>query len=190
MNAPITPGHAGEQIAVTYTPGYARMKLLTIAIGALIAAAGVSQMWIPLQLLAIGGRATAEATQVVKTTPGMRDQVFRTDPEIHAHLESRDRSSTFWNEFRFTDARGREVNVRSTVGSQLKPLAPLIDEDGLPTTLPVDYHPAHPELVSFPTLFSTWFVPGLMTLVGLGIVASGSVLLYWSHKPIELPHLG
>jgi hypothetical protein len=190
MNAPITPGHAGEQISTTYTPGYARMKLLVIVLGALVAAAGVSQMWQPLKLLVIGERATAEATHVVKTTPGMRDQIFHNDAEIHAHLETRDRGSTFWNEFRFTDARGREVNVRSTVGSQLKPLYPLIDEDGLPTTLPVHYHPARPELVSFPTLFSTWFVPGLMMLVGLGVMAAGAVLLYWSNKPIEMPHLG
>jgi hypothetical protein len=71
----------------------------------------------------------------------------------------------------------------------LKPLYPLIDEDGLPTTLPVYYNPRHPEIVAFPSIFSTWFAPGLLVIVGLGMTLIGAFLFYWANKPIELPHI-
>jgi len=172
-----------------YTPGYARRKFLMIVYGCLLVAVGISQMWTPGKLLFFGARATAEATRVIKAKSGVPEMILINDAEIRAKQETQDRSSTFWNEFRFQDAGGREIVVRAPVGSQLKPLYPLIDEDGLPTTLPVHYNPSHPEIVSFPSIFSTWFAPGLLVFVGLGAMLIGSVLFYWANKPIELPHL-
>ncbi|MDD5349995.1 MAG: hypothetical protein PHQ12_07275 [Chthoniobacteraceae bacterium] len=182
-----TPGETSAP--QVYVPGFAARKALMIAFGILLLAAGISQMGLPLKLLFTGARATAEATRVIKSKPGTPELILTTDAEIHARQETRDRSSTFWNEFHFQDATGRDIVVRSPVGGQLKPLYPLIDEDGLPTTLPVHYDPRQPEVVSFPTIFSTWFAPGVLVCVGFGITFVGSFLLYWSNKPIEKPVL-
>jgi len=51
------------------------------------------------------------------------------------------------------------------------------------------YDPAHPETVVFPWLISTWFVAGVLTLVGLAGTIIGAVLWYWANKPVELPEI-
>ena len=135
------------------------------------------------------GRAAAEATRVIKSKPGLPDLILNDDARILAQQETQDHSSTFWNEFRFQNAGSREIAVRSPVGSQLKPLYPLVDEDGLPTVLPVWFDPQHPEIVAFPTIFSTWLAPGVLVILGLGIAVIGSILLYWANRPVELPHI-
>lgn len=172
-----------------YTPGHAGRKLMVIAFGCLLIAFGISQMSTPLRLLFLGTRGMAEATRVIKTKAGLPDLILTDDLQIHAQQETQDHSYTFWNEFRFQDAEGRDVVARSPVGSQLKPLYPLVDEDGLPTSLPVHFDPRHPEVVAFPTIYSTWFAPGVLVVVGLGIAIIGCFLLYAANKPIELPHI-
>ena len=178
---PIKPGY--------YTPGHAWQKLAVIAFGSLLFAFGISQMTTPLHLMFLGGRGAAEATRVIKSKPGLPDLILNDDAKIRAQQETQDHSSTFWNEFRFQDAGGREIAVRSPVGSQLKPLYPLIDDDGLPTSLPVWFDPRHPDVVAFPTIFSTWFAPGVLVVLGLVIAGIGSILLYWANRPVELPHI-
>jgi hypothetical protein len=173
----------------TYTPGYAWPKRLMILFGLTLFALGLWQLRTPLWLLALGTRTTAEAVDVVKTKPGLPDVVLHTDAQLQAGLEARDRSYVFWNEFQFNTAGNQPVIVRAPVGSQLKPIYPLIDPDGLPTTATVAYDPAHPEIVLFPSLISTWFAPGALVFIGFLATIIGSVLLYWSNKPIELPHL-
>jgi len=172
-----------------YIPGHAGRKLLIILCGILLVLFGISQMRTPLRLLFTGGKARAEAASVIKTKPGLPDVILTNDLDIRARQETRDRSYTFWNEFRFQDSGGREFVVRAEVGSKLKPLYPIVDEDGLPTSLPVHYDPRHPETVSFPTIFSTWFAPGALVIIGLGFILIGSFLFYWAGKPIELPHI-
>jgi hypothetical protein len=81
------------------------------------------------------------------------------------------------------------VIVRAPVGSLLKPLYPLLDDNGLPTTDTVWYDPAHPEIVTFPGSISVWFAPGALIFIGLLATLIGSVLLHWAGKPIVLPHL-
>jgi hypothetical protein len=174
---------------LTYTPGLARLKALMILFGLILFLFGVWQLRTPFRLLAFGERTEAEATVVIKTKEGLPDLVLHDDAQIQANLETRDRSYFFWNEFSFHTADGRMVNVRATVGSQLKPLYPLLDTDGLPTTDLIYYDPKHPETVVFPDIISTWFAPGALIFIGFLATLIGSFLLYWANKPIELPHL-
>jgi hypothetical protein len=172
-----------------YIPGCAKRKLLMVLCGLVLFSAGMTQLIGPLRLLVFGQKATAEATVVIKARVGFSDVILKNDLEIQANLESRDRGYTFWNEFRFQTTDGKAVDVRATVGSQLKPLYPLRDEDGLPTTDLIYYDPGHPETVVFPLIVSTWFAPGMLVFIGLLCAVIGAVLFYWSDKPIELPHI-
>lgn len=172
-----------------YTPGRAKRKLMVIAYGMVLFGLGFSQLWSPLRLLVSGARVRGEATSVVKTKQGLPDVVLTDDSQVQANLEPRDRSYVFWNDFRFHAEDGGSIDLRAPVGSQLKPLYPLLDADGLPTTVPICYNPAHPEQVVFPMLISTWFAPGMLVLSGLACMLIGSVLFYWAKKPIELPHI-
>jgi len=185
----LEPAGAPLPAVATYTPGYAAMKMVMIGLGLVLFGAGLSQMWTPLRLLAFGNRVVAEATTVTKVKAGVPDVILTDDPQIQANLEPRDRSYVFWNEFRFHAGDGRVVNVRATVGSQVKPLYPLVNEDGLPTTDVVYYDSARPQVVVFPLIISTWFASGALMVAGFAAMFIGAVLLYWSKKPIELPHL-
>jgi len=188
MNESIQTGEAQHTFAY-YTPGYAGLKLVMIVFGLVLFGLGFSQLWTPLRLLAFGNRATAEATNVIKSSRGLPDVVLADDVQVQANLETRDRSHVFWNQFRFHTADGRTVEVRANVGSQLKPLYPLVNADGLPTTDVIYYDAARPEVVVFPYIISTWFAAGALAIGGLLIVMIGSVLLYWAKKPIEMPYL-
>ena len=173
----------------TYTPGHAKRKLFMVIAGLVVFALGLRQLWTPLRLALTGQRTRAEAVAAIKTKAGLPDRVLTDDAQIQANLESRDRSYVFWNEFRFHTADGRAVEIRAPVGSQLKPLYPLADADGLPTTDSVYYDPGDPQTVVFPMIVSTWFAPGVLMVVGLACAIIGAVLLYWANKPIELPHI-
>ena len=173
-----------------FIPGHARRKLLMILFGLGLLSFGLSQLWTPLRLLLFGTRTMAEATRVIKTKEGMPDLILTDDLQVKAKQETQDRSDVFWNEFAFqTLADNRRIVVRSPIGSQLKPLYPLIDEEGLPTVLNICYDPRHLDSVVFPTVFSTWFFPGAITLIGFICTIIGSYLFYWANKPIELPHI-
>lgn len=173
----------------TYTPGYARCKMALIAYGLLLMTLGFSHVWTPLRLVICGNRALAEATRVIKTKPGLPDKILSQPAHVRQEQETRDRSYLFWNEFKFLTNHGQTVHVKAPIASLLKPLYPLTDADGLPTTDLVYYDPNQPEVVTFPLIVSTWFSSGILILVGTLAVLIGSTLLYWANKPIELPHL-
>lgn len=179
--APASPG--------TYTPGYGRLKLCMAAYGLALAIFGLAHISTPLRLLAFGKSANAEAVYVIKSKKGLPDILLRNDLEVHAQEEPHDRSYVFWNEFRFQTAEGHSVEVRAPVGSLCKPLYKLIDADGLPTTDLVYYDPKNPSIVAFPLIMSTWFASGVLIIAGIVCAIIGSVLYYWSDKPIELPHV-
>jgi hypothetical protein len=173
-----------------YRPGYKGAKLAMLLAGLLVLAFGISQLIPPLHLVWRGERALAEATQVVKAKPGRPDQVFKDDIAVRAHLEVQDRSYTFWNEFALTLRDGRTVPVRCPIGSQLKPLFPLLDAEGLPTSVWVCYDRANPQHAIFPSVFSTWYAPVVLTGLGLACCIIAILLYYWADKPIELPRVG
>lgn len=172
-----------------YTPGYALGKLLMIAYGFILFSLGAIQLWTPLHLLMSGIRARAEAVSVIKSKDGLPDQVLTDDRQIQHQMEAHDRSYTFWNLFRFQLANGQSVTVRCPIGSLIKPLFPLTDSDGLPTSSLVFYAANDPAKIVFPQIISTWFAPGVLVLAGLLCMSIGGTLYYWSRRPIPLPHL-
>lgn len=183
------PENVSSYPTAHYTPGYSGVKLIMICLGLGLFIMGATHLWTPLRLVISGHRAMAEATTVTKTKKGVPDVILKDDVQVKASFDPRDRSHVFWNEFRFHTADGRVVNVRATVGSQLKPIYSLINEDGLPTTDLIFYDEKHPEVVVFPLIISTWFAASTLAGGGLLMMFIGSVLLYWARKPIELPHL-
>ena len=183
------PGEISSFAAGIYIPGCALAKKGMMVVGFLVFVLGLVQLWTPLSLTLFGLRAKAEAIRVVKEKPGLPRRVLTDSVAVHTQLEPRDRSYLFWNEFRFLTGEGRAVEVRAKVGSQLKPLYPLSDADGLPTTDIVCYDPAHPERAVFPLIIGTWLAPGLLVFAGLGAMIIGAVLLYWAYRPVELPLL-
>lgn len=173
----------------SYTPGYRKSKLVVTIFGLIVFFFGMNQLWVPLRVLLTGTPGMAEATRVIKSKEGLPDRILVNDLQIKAAEETQDRSYIFWNEFRFNATNGQQVIIKAPVGSRLKPLYPLLDNDGLPTTVSVRYDPANVTDVIFPGIQSTWFVPGVMMFLGLIGTLIGSFLFYWSNKPIELPHV-
>jgi hypothetical protein len=173
----------------TYTPGYRLPKALMILFGVFLVALGLWELRSTLWLLAFGQSVRAEATYVIKSKEGLPDRILRDDSQVQANVEAADRSYVFWNEFSFQTAQGGTVHVRAPVGSQLKPLYPLLDDDGLPTTDLVYYDRSNPNLVAFPLIVSTWYASGVLIVVGLLCAFVGSFLYYWADKPIILPHI-
>jgi hypothetical protein len=173
----------------SYVPGYVWPKRLMIILGAMLFTAGLWQLRTPLELLFFGTRTTAEAIDVVETKPGLPDAILHSQAQLENAQQARDRSYVLWNEFRFEPTSKPPCVVRAPVGSLLKPLYPLLDDDGLPTTVLVWYDPTHPEIVTFPQIISVWFAPGALVLAGLLAIIIGSTLLYWARTPIPLPPL-
>lgn len=173
-----------------YTPGRTGRKLLMVLVGLALFAAGLTELWTPLGLLFTGAPTTAEATRIVKTKEGLPEQILTDPVQAKAAEETRDRGWIFWNEFRFTPEGGEEMVVRAPIGGQLKPLYPLLDADGLPTTLPIRYDRQNPRRFIFPGTISTWFVPGTLAFLGLLCAGIGTMLFHWSRKPILLPQIG
>lgn len=188
-NQPPTNPTPATPSAGTYTPGYAKCKLLMVLGGIVLFILGFVQVATPLRLIAFGKRATAEATVVVKTKEGLPDKILTDDLQVQAAIETRDRSYIFWNDFKFHAEDGSVIQVRAPIGSLIKPLYPLSDADGLPTSDLVYYNPAHPQQVVFPRIMSTWFEPGVLMVAGLACALIGGTLYYWANKPIELPHI-
>jgi hypothetical protein len=174
---------------MTYTPGFKRCKALLVLAGIALFLFGAEQAWPVVRLVLMGRRAQAETVWVVKEKQGLPPVILKTDPEIDSHREPHDRSYVFWNVFKFTTADGRTITVRAGAGSQLGPLRPMLDEDGLPSALPVYYDPARPEHAAFPTLVSTWLTAAVFLLAGILAVIIGAILFYWADVPIDLPHL-
>jgi hypothetical protein len=173
----------------TYTPGYRMAKLVMLAAGLLIIAFALTELWEPLRLAFFGKHVVAETVRVIKEKPGADPIEITDNAQLQSQLESKDRGFIFWNEFEFHTAEGNIVRVRAPVGSQLKPLYPLIGVDGLPTTDLVFYDPKHPEQAIFPLIISTWLAPAVLLLVGIVCAIVARALYYWADKPIELPHI-
>lgn len=172
-----------------YAPGHRFGKALMILAGVALVAFGASQLLPPVRLVLFGKRANAEAAWVVKTKEGLPPVILKTDAEIDAARELRDRSYVFWNDFRFNTEDGQSITVRPGAGSETGPLYHLLDEDGLPTTLPVYYDPSKPRSVAFPLIVSTWLAPAVIMLSGILAAIIGAVLFYWANTPIEMPHI-
>ncbi len=170
-----------------YIPGYVPQKILMILFGVILIGLSSLDLVPNLQLLFFGTPATAKTVRILKVKAGLPDEVFLDDVLVRENFERMDRSYLFWNVFAFQTADGTRVKLRMPTAGLLKPLYPLKEADGLSTTLPIRYDPADPRRVIFPTVFSTWIFPTLLVLIGLLAAGSGSVLLFYARRPIEMP---
>lgn len=170
-----------------YIPGYVPHKVAMIVFGILVLALGLPELAANLKLVIFGTPGFAQAVSVIKVKAGLPDAVFTDDVMVRKNSEPRDRSYLFWNVFRFQTADGNAREVRLPSPGLLKPLYTINDTDGLPTMLPIYHDPANPDIVLFPSVFSTWIFPSLLTFIGLLGAGSGAVLLYWARRPIEMP---
>jgi len=180
------PKDAPDALDAHYTPRHVKRKIAMVILGLCVFAYGWSQLWPPLSIFLAGNHALAEATQVIKTKPGLPDQVFTNDVGLSGATESHDRSYVFWNEFKFVTPDKKEREIRLDIGSHIKPLFPLLDEDGLPTTVQIYYDPKNPDRTCVPSLLSTWFAPGLITFMGAVCFLFGCLILYNARRKIEI----
>ena len=175
-----------------YVPGHARWKMLTCVCGLVLLGIGLAGLWPPLRSVVRGRHVQAVAKRIVLTRPGEPDLVFTGDDEVRqavAARDTRDTRGTFWNVFEFQTGDGRTVERRDSVGSRGGPLYPLIDADGLPTTILVCYDARDPQRAAFPTEVTTWLAPAVLALSGLVCAAIGAILFHWAGRPVELPDI-
>jgi hypothetical protein len=185
---------ASRQVAVneptTYTPGYLIPKVLVALLGLAIVGIAIGQAWPDLRLLAKGQRTEAVAVAVVVQKPGQPEFSMKTQAELDAKIKeignAKDYTWTFYNEFSFEAKDGKEITFRREVGCKLKPSVPLIDENGLPTTVKLLFDPKAPAQTVLPLEYSTWLAPSLLTLLGLITFGLSATLAWFARKPITL----
>ena len=185
-NSPQMEAVSGE----IYTPGYLIPKVLFALLGiGLIAVAG-KQAWPDVRLLLMGARTEAIAVSAIATKPGQGDVLMKNQAELGAKIkqvgDSKDYNWTFYNVFAFEAKTGQQVTFRREVGCKLKPSMPLIDDSGLSTTALLFYDPQNLSRAVLPLEYSTWFLPVLLGIFGLGIFGVGLTLAFHARKPIQL----
>ncbi|MEI7767155.1 MAG: DUF3592 domain-containing protein [Phycisphaerae bacterium] len=184
---PVLPRHE------LYVPGYALPKLGMALLGLVILGSSLEKLGPLAMLAATGGSTRAEAVRIIRTDAAGQETIYTTDAEVLTATksveESRDRESVFWLEYRFTTADMQAVETRAPFGQMVKPLQPLRDSDGLPSTIKVWYDVSNPKYIALPGLFGTWFMPGMLALFGGMGTFMGFMLLWYAKKPIEMPDL-
>jgi Na+/melibiose symporter-like transporter len=174
---------------VTYTPGYVPQKFAFLAIAACIFLFGAVKLVPDLHLIATGKMVQAEVVGITKTREGLPDEPVTQDEQWKSLEILRDRSSTYWNEFAFVTEQGAPVKFRSTFGSMFRPLNPLLDEDGLPSTQRIVYDPANPQRICQPFELSNWFIPLAFSIIGLAGMIVALLLLIHARRPIPVPFI-
>lgn len=188
-----TPDAARTARHETYVPGYSLAKLGLALLGLALVALS-SQKLLPLAKIGFtGGSARGEAVRIVRTDAANNQIVYASDAEVLTAVKAlediRDHEATFWVEYRFATAEGKQVEARAPIGQHVKPLQPLRDSDGLPSTITIWYDKQNPQYIALPLELGTWFMPGLLLLFGI-LGSFMGLLLWWNAKrPIEMPDL-
>jgi hypothetical protein len=176
-----------------YIPGHAAAKLGMTVFCLLLAVLSFEKFGPVLRLAFAGGRAHAEAVRIIRTDAAGQETAYTSDAAvliaIKAIEDARDRESVFWVEYKFTTATGQPAEARSPIGQHIKPLYPLRDKDGLPSTISIWYDKADPRRIAFPYQFGTWFMPGMLLLFGVLGTLMGLFLWWHAKTPIEMPDL-
>jgi hypothetical protein len=176
-----------------YYPGYAPAKLGMALFGVVLFLLSLEKMGPLMKLAFTGGRARAEAVRIVKVDAARQETVYTSDADVLTAMkvmeDARDHDTEFWVEYRFTTEDGKAVETRSTLGQHVKPLQPLRDRDGLPSTIRVWYDRSNPQKIALPLQYGTWFLPGVLAL--FGVIGTFMGMLLWVHakRPIEMPDL-
>ena len=173
---------------VFYTPGFVLHKIGFLLISLVLFFLGAVRLVPDLTLLATGNRELAEVLRIIKIGQGVPEERISQDDQWRSVEYLRDRSSTYWNEFSFQPAEGgAPVAFRSAFGSHFRPLNPLLDTDGLPTTRWVYYDPPDPTRILEPFELRNWFLPLALTILGLSGSAIAGMLLFYARRPIPVP---
>jgi hypothetical protein len=176
-----------------YVPGHRPAKLAMMIVGIVMALLSLDKFGPITRLAFTGGRATGEAVRTVRTDAAGQETVYTSDADVLNAVkdveEARDRESVFWVEYKFATEDGKPAEARSPIGQQVKPLYPLRDKDGLPSTISIWYNRTDPSHIVFPYQFGTWFMPGMLFTFGALCALMG--LFLWRHAsdPIEMPDL-
>ncbi len=170
-----------------YVPGHVPQKIGMLFFGLIVLALGLSQLVPSLLVMATGTRVDARAHHVMKEKSGLPEMRLENPAAVAAAVERFDRSYRFWNTFLIEQADGSPVEVRLPSPAVLRPAFPLLDSDGLPNWLPVYYDPTRADRVVFPTVFSTWVFPALLSMIGLLTATTAALLLASARTPIEMP---
>lgn len=173
----------------TYLPGFVPHKIAMTLAGIGLIALGLIELGPTIKTALTGESTIAIASKVVKERIGADSVDLTSDAAILQSKESFDRSFVFWNYFKFETADGEVVEFRADTGKQLEPAYTLRDPDGLPTSVRVLYFPATPKEAIIPSSYSTWFLSGVLMLVGTLTTIFGGLLLYYARKPIAMPIL-
>ncbi len=177
-----------------YVPGYRLAKLGLAILGLVLIALSFDKFGPLLKMAMTGGAAKAEVEQIVRIDGSNQAMVFTSDGDIQAAVkkgeETRDHESVWYVDYRFTTSDGKVMEkVRSPLGQHVKPLQPLKDSDGLPSTARIWYDRDNPMRIAMPLMFGTWFMPGMLALFGVLGTFMGLMLWWYANKPIEMPDL-
>jgi hypothetical protein len=176
-----------------YYPGYAGAKLAMAVLGMVLFLLSLHKLGPLTRLGFTGGRARAEAVQIVRVDAARQETVFTSDAEVLSAMkimeDARDHDTEFWVEYRFAAEDGKTVEARSPLGQHVKPLQPLRDRDGLPSTIRVWYDRNNPTRIALPLQYGTWFMPGVLALFGVICTFMGMFLWLHANRPIEMPDL-
>jgi hypothetical protein len=164
--------------ARTYTPGYTAAKVVLIGAGLLVAALGGAQLAAPLHATFAGTRVSAEVVRVVKTKPGLPDEIYTTPQAIPADTN---RSARFRAYVELPAAGGTPQVAELGVGRQLRPSYVVGD------TVVVAFHGAQPALVHVVYDLATWTAGGFLLLGGLVFAGAFAHLALRSRRPIAVP---
>lgn len=176
-----------------YVPRFGAAKLAMAAMGLVLVALSLQKLGPLAKLGFAGGSTRAEVARIVLADTAGQETVLDSDAAMLAAVktlgEARDHQSVFWVEYVFTTADGRQVEARSPLGQHVKPLQPLRDSDGLPSTAWIWYDRKDPTRIALPLQFGTWFLPGMLAM--FGVIGFGMGMLLWWHanRPIEMPDL-
>lgn len=154
-----------------------KRKLMVVVIGVLVFLFGVREVWTPFSIAVGGVAGVAEIVRVVKTRPSEADIVIQNAVELERQIEPKDRTWTFWCDFKVSTGDGRDALVRLPVGGKHRPSVPFVEPDGSPYTLAVRYDPRNPQRATFPTVLGVWFMPSIILYTGLVTILAGLILL-------------
>ena len=179
-----------SRAGVTYIPGYLLPKLLLTFVGLLVVTTAVRTAWPDFRLVLIGRRTEATAVAVIARKTGQPDIRLESESAIKAKCaavaEAKDYKWIFYTEFAYETQDSKTVTFVRNLGCKLKPSIPLLDDNGLPTTVTIFADPQGRAMPVLPLEYSSWFAPGLVGCIGLCALFVGVMLSWTARRPIPL----